>query len=192
MPALFVAVTLWSSGLSAIPDWFRRHHQPVSGKVHKEHPYAVKRHLYGQDGWQMTIQKDGFTGQVTCQLFKLRTLSQGRITYAQQTLGFEMGKGVDVLKAWYKIDDQPTRPWQSLFHRLAANHIEIDAGPLENPTAGVVYIPVDDLAGARTVTIRARQSSRARAFKLSGFERALATARANGCDPDQSFERYPW
>jgi len=140
----------------------------------------------------MTIQKDGFTGQMTCQLFKLRTLSQGRITYAQDTLGFELGKDVGVLKAWYKIDDQPALPWQSIFHRLTAEHIKMDQGPVENPTGGVVYIPAPDLESAKSVTVRATPASKPHVFKLSGFQEALAAARANGCSPDTRFERYPW
>lgn len=152
----------------------------------------VRHKTYQLKGWMMTIQHDGFTGKVRCHLFSMRTVSQGRITYAQGTLGFEMDQDVSTLNAWYRVDNQAVKRANDLYVRLVADRVAGAQGSLENPTGGVVLIPADDLIGAKVVTIRTDEKSRPRRFSLRGFDAALSAARYNGCAPDEAFERYTW
>lgn len=152
----------------------------------------VRQKTYQLKGWMMTIQKDGFTGQVRCHLFSMRTLTQGRITYSQNTLGFELDPNETTLNAWYRVDGQPARRANDLYPRLVAAQVGGADGSLENPTGGIVLIPVADLVGASVVTIRTSERSAPKRFNLKGFDEALAAARYNGCSSDEAFERYAW
>jgi hypothetical protein len=154
--------------------------------------YRVKTKAYHLAGWDMRIERDGFTGQVRCRLFSPGGLGRGRISYARGTLGFHLGPEQDVAQAWYSIDDRPARPWRDDYPTLVARRVSLEGGSLDNPTGGVVLIGEDHLAGARTVTIRADQDRAPKRFRLKGFERALAAARANGCADPAAFARDPW
>jgi hypothetical protein len=178
----------WPSQLS----WFKpRQAEPTAASVQRSSD-KVRNKTYQLKGWMMDIQKDGFTGQVRCHLFSMRTLSQGRITYAQNTLGFELDPGQSTLNAWYRIDNRPAQRANDLYPRLVAERVAGSEGSLENPTGGVVLIPAADLANARTVTIRVNEQAAPKRFNLKGFDGALKAARYNGCMSDDSFERYKW
>ncbi len=152
----------------------------------------VRETTYTQDGWTMTIRRDGFTDTVRCRLVSLKTLFQGRITYADEILGFQLGDGDNALDAWYRIDSGPPHRWQDLYPQLVARDVALDRGPIDNPTGGLVLIPKDQLAGARAVTIRVGDRGPVRTFRIGGFAAALATAKYNGCADERSFQRDPW
>lgn len=153
--------------------------------------YKTRTRAYHLDGWDMRIERDGFTGQVRCRLFAPAGLAQGRISYADETLGFHLNPKEDAAQAWYSIDDKPPRPWRMDYPALVARRISLEGGGLANPTGGVVLIGQDLLAGAQTVTIRASPDSMPKRFRLKGFVQALAAARANGCAEPGAFVRDP-
>jgi hypothetical protein len=154
--------------------------------------YRIRTKAYHLAGWDMRIERDGFTGQVRCRLFSPAGLGQGRISYARGVLGFHLGADRDAAQAWYSVDDAPPRPWRDDYPLLVARRVSLEGGSLANPTGGVVLIPQETLAGARTVTIRADRGVTPRRFRLKGFEQALAAARANGCADPAAFSRDPW
>lgn len=154
--------------------------------------YKVRTKAYHLAGWDMRIQRDGFTGQTRCQLYSPAGLGQGRISYADGVLGFHLGAERDVAQAWYSIDDAAAQPWRADYPALIARRVSLDGGGLANPTGGVVLIPQEKLAGARTVTIRAAKGLAPKRFRLRGFEQALAAARANGCAGLAAFSRASW
>jgi hypothetical protein len=154
--------------------------------------YKIRTKAYRLDGWDMRIQRDGFTGQTRCRLFSPSGLGQGRISYADGALGFHLDADRDVMQAWYSIDDAPPRPWREDYPTLVARRVSLEGGSLANPTGGVVLILREKLAGARTVTIRADTGAAPKRFRLKGFEQALAAARANGCDGPAAFSRASW
>ncbi len=167
------------------------HTLPTEG-MRRRAGYKVRTKAYHLAGWEMRIERDGFTGQVRCRLFSPAGLGQGRISYAHETLGFHLDSDQDVAQAWYSIDDKAARPWRGDYPTLVARRVSLEGGSLANPTGGVVLIGQDLLAGARTVTVRADRDSTPRRFRLKGFERALTAARANGCGDPASFARDPW
>ena len=152
----------------------------------------VRQTTYAEDGWTMTIRRDGFSGMVRCRLVSLKTLAQGRITYAGETLGFQLGDEDNALDAWYRVDGGPPRRWRDLYPQLAAQGVPLDQGPLDNPTGGLVLIPRDEVADAKVVMIKVGDHGPVRTFHLRGFARALAAAKYNGCADEGSFERDPW
>lgn len=154
--------------------------------------YKVRTKAYRLAGWDMRIARDGFTGQVRCRLVSPGGLRQGRISYADGVLGFHLDPDRDVAQAWYSIDDAPPRPWRDDYPALVARRVSLEGGSLANPTGGVVLIPAEILAGAKTVTIRADRHVTPKRFGLKGFEQALAAARANGCADPAAFARDPW
>lgn len=183
----------WPKQLEGNPlRWLRPHRAEPSERELRHKAQKVKARTYDDKLWRMTIQTDGFTGQVRCRLIKMKTLTEGRITYAQKTFGFEMGEDVNTLNAWYSIDNRPAKRWQSLYPALTANRVPLEGASLENPTGGVVLLPETEIGDAHVVTIRADERSQPREFKLKGFESALAAARYNGCAADDSFERGKW
>lgn len=166
---------------------------PTEG-MHRRAGYKVKTKAYHLKGWDMRIERDGFTGLTRCRLYAPGSVLQGRITYARGVLGFHLGEDVDVAGAWYSIDDKPPVAWRDDFPGLAEIREPLRTENLFNPTGGVVLIPRDKLAGARTVTIRSERGETPKRFRLKGFEQALVAARANGCAPtgdarDDVFQR---
>jgi len=154
--------------------------------------YKIRTKAYHLAGWDMRIERDGFTGLTRCRLFAPSGLGQGRISYADGVLGFHLDRDRDVAQAWYSIDDAAPRPWRDDYPVLIARRVSLEGGSLANPTGGVVLIPQEILAGARTVTIRADRDVAPKRFHLKGFEQALAAARANGCADPAAFSRAAW
>jgi hypothetical protein len=154
--------------------------------------YKIRTKAYHLAGWDMHIQRDGFTGQVRCRLFSPAGLGQARISYASGVLGFHLDRDRDVAQAWYSVDDRSPRPWRDDYPELVARRVSLEGGSLANPTGGVVLIPQEHLAQARTVTIRPDRDVAPRRFRLKGFEQALAAAKTNGCADPAAFVRDPW
>lgn len=161
---------------------------PIDG-MRRRAGYKVRSKAYHLAGWDMRIEHDGFTGQTRCRLFSPSGWGQGRISYADGVLGFHLDADRDVARAWYSVDDTAPRPWRDDYPALIARRVSLEGGSLANPTGGVVLIPQEILAGARTVTIRADRGRTPKRFRLRGFEEALAAARANGCSSAASFVR---
>jgi len=176
----------WPHVASPLP-----HTLPTEG-MRRRAGYKVRTKAYHLAGWDMRIERDGFTNQVRCRLFSPGGLRQGRISYASGVLGFHLGADRDVAQAWYSIDDAAPRPWRDDYPVLVARRVSLEGGGLANPTGGVVLIPAESLAGARTVTIRADRDLAPKRFGLKGFEQALAAARANGCADAAAFTRGSW
>ena len=164
---------------------------PTAG-MRRRAGYRINAKSYHLAGWEMRIQRDGFTSQTRCQLFAPADLRQGQISYAPGVLSFHFPAELDVAGAWYRVDDAPARAWRDDYPALTARRVSLEGASLTNPTGGVVLVPQEVLAGARSVTIRADRNSTPKRFRLKGFEQALASARANGCTDPASFAREPW
>jgi len=172
--------------------WLKPRTVPPSAQdVMRAHD-RVSEKTYQLHGWYITIRRDGFTGQTRCRLYFPKTLFQGRITYARDTLGFQLDENRSTLRAWYRIDRGETRRWQDIYPRLAASGVPLDGEDFDNPTGGLVLIPAVDLAAAKTVDIRANDTAPVKTFRVTGFAAALAAAKDNGCTAQDSFERNGW
>jgi hypothetical protein len=193
-PVIFASVVLaavlhqaWPS-----PPHVTLPHSIPTESMRRRAGYKVRTKAYRLAGWDMRIERDGFTGQIRCRLFSPAGLGQGRISYASGVLGFHLDPDRDVAQAWYSIDDAAPRPWRDDYPLLVARRVSLEGGSLANPTGGVLLIPQEKLTGARTVTVRAARGVSPKRFRLSGFEEALAAARANGCADPAAFSQASW
>lgn len=143
---------------------------------------ASKR--YKADGWSLAVRHDGLTRQTRCRLHA----NNRRILYQPQALGFAFRKSRDTLGAWYIIDNDAPVRWQDRYPQLIASGAAIDGPGLDNPTGGVVWIPIDEVAHAHNVRIRAGTRGQGRLFRLVGFASMLDAAHRLGCSSDASFE----
>jgi len=174
------------------PDWLKPHKAEPSARTVQKQADKVRRKVYELDGWVMTIQTDGFTGQPRCHLYSPKTLFQGRITYEGGALGFVFDRDEDTQQAWYRIGQSKTKRWQDIYPELVRLGIPLEGGSLDNPTGGVVLLPEAELDAASEVTIRLSETASTKRFKLKGFKAAKAAALANGCERPESFERSRW
>lgn len=157
--------------------------------VFAAHPHdrGVHRRTYYDGGWVMNIAVDRFTQQARCHLFQGAWRSPRSITFARRALGFRFAERIDTADAWYRIDGGPPRRALDNDPTLVHNDTPLDTGDLLNPSGGVVWIPVDQVADAETVAIKPTRHSGAVEYHPRGFRAALEAARVNGCAPDTAF-----
>ncbi|MFP1133346.1 hypothetical protein [Asticcacaulis sp. W401b] len=187
-----IAAGVMGLSLPAVPDWMKPHKPKPSERALQKQADKVRRKVYQLEGWVMTIQTDGFTGQPRCHLYSPRTLSQGRINYEGGALGFAFDRDEPTQDAWYRVDHQNAKRWQDTYPELVKLRIPLEGGTLLNPSGGVVLIPEAELETAREVHIRLEDTQSPKRFRLRGFQKAKQAALDNGCDTPESFERYRW
>jgi hypothetical protein len=97
-------------------------------------------------------------------------------------LAFRLGgRGVDTSDAWYKLDDQPARPWRDLRAELVAAGSLAEAERLDNPSGGWVLIPLQEARGAARASILLKRGAHPKIFKLNGFWPLLVNTDEMGC-----------
>lgn len=163
-------VLLWSSGAAA------------SLALLPRHPVLEKRKVIVGD-WRLDVVGDRFSGKVACRL----RAKDGHAIYRSGAIGFRFRSRWNVGQAVYRIDGGRPRVWRDDLPELVTSHAPVDAGGLDNPSAGVVWIPYRLLADANRVAIEARPDRRSRLFHFRGLKGLLATARERGCAPDVRF-----
>lgn len=187
-----IAAAIVGVPLPKVPEWLKPHKAEPSVRQRQKHADKVRRKIYQLDGWVMTIQTDGFTGQPRCHLYSPKTLFQGRITYEGGALGFVFDEDRNTQNAWYRVDQAHAKRWQDVYPQLVRLRVPLEGGSLDNPTGGVVLLPETEVASAQEVSIRLSETESPKRFRLKGFEAAKAAALANGCDRADSFERARW
>ena len=138
--------------------------------------------------WRMSVRTDRFTGAVSCRLFKGSAFEPG-VAYAHASLAFRFSPRLSTLDAVYRVDQGPARLWTSIYPSLVQLRAMPPAASLENPTGGLVVLPMTELTAARTVTIRPSPDSQPKIFQVARIADALAQARALGCSSDDDFVR---
>lgn len=128
----------------------------------------------------MTVITDTFTHQVRCTL-ENHNGSNPEITAVPGALAFRVGRALDTSDAWYKIDDQPARPWRDLRAQLIATGAFAEAERLDNLSGGLVQIPLEELKTANTVTISQYKGTHLHVFALAGTKELFYAARSFQC-----------
>jgi len=128
--------------------------------------------------WVLDVHKDTFGARTSCKL------SAPHLNYLRRALVIQFGKNIDTSSAAYRIDgDAPIwARWDAL--ALARLGFAVESGGLDNPSDGLVTIPLARLTGARVIAVRARPVDQPRVFKIDGLTLALDKAAALGCAPD--------
>ena len=165
------------------------------GNAHKIHRHQIDTTMhkihYGQYGWQVVVRTDAFTGEINCFVSTLKTATQDRVTYADGTLGFAFDTYVDPNTTWFRADDNPAQPLNSVYPTLYARGQVVPPRSLDNLSKSTVLIPMESVEGADHIKIRIDEKVRPRTFRLIGFKEALATAQASGCT-DGHYVRQPF
>jgi len=142
-------------------------------------PPGLERHRL--DAWTYQVLRDRFTGRVSC------SLSGRNVSYAKGAVTFHYPRNVDTSQAIYRIDDGPVLQEKDAEVELLRMHVPLPDQSASNPSGGQVMVPASQLLGARQVSIRARPRAGVRRFSVAGLSAALAAARADGCDPQRTF-----
>jgi hypothetical protein len=164
------AVILLTTALAVSSFFYSPHH----GR-----PQATER-LFGVDGWRIAVDRDTFTGAVSC------SLRAKRVYFRSGALIFRLGRGVETTHAVFRLDAGPARPVTEAFHEDEARGIFPQRGWIDDPAGGDVALPAAYVMGARQVWIRATPAHQPYPFNVSRVAEALAAAKAAGC-PDGAF-----
>lgn len=152
------------------------------------HHAQTDRNRYLIPAWHVDTVRDRFEDRTVCRVYQGER-RRPAVSYARGTLAFAFARSRNTLSADFRVDDGPVRPWTSIYPALVGAGATLPGRSMTNPTAGLVILPVATLAGATTVTIRARPNDRPRVFWVGGLDDAIASARRLGCDPGNGFAR---
>lgn len=130
--------------------------------------------------WNLQMKRDRFSGQIAC---KLQAGSQ-RILFRSGAVGFRFPGAWDTQLAVYRIDGGALKEWRNDIPELIQTGVPFDAGGMENPTLGIVWIPYRTVEHAHSVVIRARPGRRPATFRLEGLSAAHDDAVRQGCQID--------
>jgi hypothetical protein len=136
------------------------------------------RHIKATFGdWTLNVQRDAFGARTACKL------SSRNVNYQRQSLVIHFAKNIDTTSAAYRIDGGA--PIWARWDQMEAARLgfAIESGGLENPSGGLVIIPVARLNGAHLLAVRARPTDQPRLIKIDGLAVALDKAAAMGCAP---------
>lgn len=129
------------------------------------------------NAWQLQVAQDIFADRTNCSLETRDHL----IRFQPGAIGFFFPHRRDTLAAWYRIGDGPPVRWQDRYPALFAAGVRVDGTGLDDPTAGMVWIPLAEFASARTVWIRLIPKDRPRRYFLPPIAPSLADAARQQC-----------
>ncbi len=125
--------------------------------------------------WTLTVKSDPFAGQAGCRL------TNGRQSYERGALVIQLPRKINTADAVYRIDGGPPMfaSWDQ--PALASLGFALEEDNLDNPSGGLVRIPVTKVASAKAIKVEARPRDKMWKFSLVGFDAALAAAKQAGC-----------
>ena len=138
--------------------------------------------------WKIATYKDRFTGEVRCRVYQ-GTVRHPEITYSSRTVAFHFRTSTNTIEAAFRLDSGPVKAWRLEYPKLVKLGVQLEGDSLENPTGGLVVLPIEDVANVHTVTIRPTPKSSPKTFGIDGLSDAVANAIAHGCDPGAGFIR---
>ena len=129
--------------------------------------------------------RNRFSGEIACRL----RARDGRAEYAGHAVGFRFKTRSDVAGAVYRVDGGPPRAWRDDRAALIILGAPLDFGGMDNPSGGVVWLPLSVLADANAVMIQPRPDRGARTFHFRGLKGLHQLGLEQGCAPDIRFVR---
>ena len=138
--------------------------------------------------WKIATYKDRFTGDVRCRVYQ-GAVHHPLITYSSRTVAFHFKVSLNTTDAYFRLDSGAVKAWRVEYPKLLKLGVQLEGDSLENPTGGLVVLPVEDLTNVHSVTIRPTSKSSPRTYGIDGLSDAVANAVAHGCDPDAGFVR---
>jgi hypothetical protein len=158
----------------------------LSGLWPFHHERQVVTERYVIPAWHIDSTRDKFTHAMTCRVYQ-GARKKPSVAYYHGALAFRFAHKLNTTQAAFQVDSGEVRPWTAVYPELIGTGARVAGRSMDNPTDGVVMLPVSVLAQAQTVTIRPTQQRRPWRFAIGGFSDALKAGVAQGCDPQTGF-----
>lgn len=152
------------------------------------HNSQSEHNRYVIPAWHIDVVRDKFTQEHRCRLYQ-GNQHHPDVIYTHRALGFQFSKKLNTTNAWIQIDGATPQPWTSFYPDLVGTGATLSGKSMDNPTEGMVMIPLASFKGAHVIVIRTLNTKRPIVFSVDGLNDVLGTARNLGCDLDHSFER---
>ena len=170
-------LNLFASSLSALSLFWPLGHSP-----------QTTAKAFSLPVWRIATVKDRFTGDVRCRVYQ-GPLKHPTVSYASKAVAFHFKVSMNTTDSYFRLDSGPVKAWRVEYPKLVKLGVQLEGDSLENPTGGLVILPVEDLVSVHSVTIRPDPKSTPRTFGVDGLSDAIANAVSHGCDPDSGFVR---
>jgi hypothetical protein len=138
-------------------------------------PKQVEATRYASHGWVLQIDRERFTGKVSC------IARRPRMRLQKALVVFDLGGGADTSDAYYRLDLGPAHSIREVRREVQLAGFFMNRGPVENPSGGKVALPLSQLWGVQRVDIRATLRDQPRTFDLKDLQGLVADARRLGC-----------
>jgi hypothetical protein len=122
--------------------------------------------------WTLVVTRDAFRNQAQC------TLSRGHVFYQRSALVFQLSRHVDTFDAVYRVDARDPVSVRDDTSELAELGFALHQNDLDNPSGGLVRIPLGRLENASHVDIQASPGKRPIRLAIDGLAAALTAAQA--------------
>lgn|GEM_PF-6952975 len=136
----------------------------------------AKTHHYRFGQFHLTVNYDSFTGATKC-------LAKGHdIVLRDSIISFKFDPNIPTDRAQVRINAGSVINAAEYRTEIRSRQIFLETGPLPNPDASRVNLPVSLFADASFVDIRPNPDKRfVKHFKLSGLNSALSFMSEHGC-----------
>lgn len=151
---------------------------------HHERQTVTERYVIPE--WHVEATRDKFTHAMQCRVYQ-GTRKKPSISYYHDTLVFRFARKLNTTQAAFQVDSGEVRPWTAVYPDIIDTGARVAGRSMDNPTDGLVMLPVSALQQAQTVTIRPTPKRRPKRFAIGGFADALRAGVAQGCDPQTGF-----
>lgn len=140
-------------------------------------PSAVRESENGQ--WRLRVHRDSFSGEVTCRL----ATRDGTAFFANGAVAFRFPHSWNTTGAVYRLDGGEPRRWREDLPELVRIGAPFDLGGIDNPSRGLVVIPLRRLENVNRLAIAAQPGRAPVTFPLRGLKPLYEVAAERGCAP---------
>lgn len=158
----------------------------LSGLWPFHHDRQIVAERYVIPEWHIDVARDKFTHAVQCRLYQ-GTRKKPLIAYYHDALVFRFARKLNTTQAAFQVDSGEVQSWTAVYPDLIGTGARVPARSMDNPTDGLVMLPLSALQQAQTVTIRPTPKRRPQRFAIGGFSDALRAGVAQGCAPETGF-----
>lgn len=137
--------------------------------------------------WHIDATRDRFTQEMRCRIYQGND-KKPVVSFFQSALVFRFAHKLNTTRANFQVDMGKIRPWTAIYPELLGSGARLPGRSLDNPSEGMVILPVSILVGAQVVTIRPTPNSRPQRFGIGGFSDAFKSGVAQGCNARTGFD----
>lgn len=139
------------------------------------HSNTIQKTSIRVDGWTVIVRKDLFTGSVSC------GARRGDVRLQDAVVVFSLGRDIDTSDAVYRLNLGAAHSVRDVALRDRVLGARITTEPIDNPSRGLVVLPVSDLLDVDNIWIRATANTPPRRFVVSGLRDVMAKEQTATC-----------